>query len=92
MKKILCICICSLFAQWTNAQITPKWTEKAKKAVFSIITYDKDNKIKATGNGFYINEDGTALSDYTLFEGAERAVIITADGKESPVECISGVN
>lgn len=92
MKKILCICICSLFAQWTNAQVTPKWTEKAKKAVFSIITYDKDNKIKATGNGFYINEDGTALSDYTLFEGAERAVIITADGKESPVESISGVN
>ena len=53
MKKILCICICSLFAQWTNAQVTPKWTEKAKKAVFSIITYDKDNKMTVEQ---YINQ------------------------------------
>ena len=60
---------------------------KLKKAVFSIVTYDKDNKIKNTGNGFYINENGTALSDYTLFEGAERAVIINADSKE--IACIA---
>ena len=41
---------------------------KLKKAVFSIVTYDKDNKIKNTGNGFYINENGTALSDYTCLK------------------------
>lgn len=61
---------------------------KLKKAVFSIVTYDKDNKIKNTGNGFYINENGTALSDYTLFEGAERAVIINADSKNY-LYCVS---
>lgn len=92
MKRIVCICFCGLFAQWTIAQTAPKWLEKAKKAVFSIVAYDKDNKIKSTGNGFYISEDGMALSDYTLFEGAERAVIITADGKELPVESINGVH
>lgn len=92
MKKILWICICCLVSQWTTAQVTPKWAEKAKKAVFSIITYDKENKIKATGNGFYINADGTALSDYTLFEGADHATIITTDGKQQPVESISGAN
>ena len=92
MKRIVCICFCGLFAQWTIAQTAPKWIEKAKKAVFSIVAYDKDNKIKSTGNGFYISEDGMALSDYTLFEGAERAVIITADGKELPVESINGVH
>lgn len=92
MKKILWICICCLVSQWTTAQVTPKWAEKAKKAVFSIITYDKENKIKATGNGFYINANGTALSDYTLFEGADHATIITTDGKQQPVESISGAN
>lgn len=92
MRKLLLLCICSLFVQWATAQEMPKWAEKAKKAVFSIITYDKDNKMKGTGNGFYIGVDGTALSDYTLFEGAKRAVIITADGKEMEVESISGVN
>lgn len=92
MKKVLWICIYCLCAQWATAQVAPKWAEKAKKAVFSIITYDKDNKIKATGNGFYIGADGMALSDYTLFEGADHATIITADGKQQPVEAIAGAN
>ena len=77
MKKVLLILACGIAAQLSYAQATPKWAGKAKKAVFSIVTYDKDNKIKNTGNGFYINENGTALSDYTLFEGAERAVMRT---------------
>lgn len=84
--------MCCIFAQGVWAQAAPKWAEKAKKAVFSIITYDKDNKIKATGNGFYIDANGTALSDYTLFEGADHATIITADGKQQPVESIAGAN
>lgn len=83
---------CSLIARTGYAQVTPKWAEKAKKAVFSVVTYDKDNKIKNTGNGFYINTDGTALADYTLFEGAERAVIINADSRELPVLSIGGAN
>ena len=74
------------------AQDLPKWAAKARKAVFSVITYDKDNKIMNTGNGFYIDETGTAVSDYTLFKGADHAVIVTVDGKELPVKYIMGAN
>ena len=91
MKKTLWIITCCLIAQLASAQ-APKWAEKAKKAVFSIVTYDKKNKIKGTGNGFYIDAQGTALSDYSLFEGAERAVIINADGKQVEVNRILGAN
>ena len=45
-----------------------------------------------TGNGFYIDETGTAVSDYTLFKGADHAVIVTVDGKELPVKDIMGAN
>lgn len=92
MKKVLLILMCCMAIQSVHAQDTPKWADKAKKAVFSIVTYDKENKIKNTGNGFYINNNGTALSDYSLFEDAERAVIINADGKELPVTRIAGAN
>ena len=51
MKKVLLILACGIAAQLSYAQATPKWAGKAKKAVFSIVTYDKDNKIKNTGNG-----------------------------------------
>lgn len=91
MKRTLWIVTCALLAQMVSAQ-TPKWAANAKKAVFSIVTYDKDNNIKATGNGFYIDNQGTALSDYSLFEGASRAVIINANGKQQPVEAILGAN
>lgn len=91
MKKTLWIMTCALLAQMVSAQ-TPKWAANAKKAVFSIVTYDKDNNIKATGNGFYIDNQGTALSDYSLFEGADRAVIINSNGKQQPVEVILGAN
>ena len=91
MKKTLLIVTCAFLAQLVSAQ-TPKWAANAKKAIFSIVTYDKDNNIKATGNGFYIDNQGTALSDYSLFEGATRAVIINANGNQQPVEAILGAN
>lgn len=91
MKKTLLIVTCVCLAQLVSAQ-TPKWAANAKKAIFSIVTYDKDNNIKATGNGFYIDNQGTALSDYSLFEGATRAIIINANGNQQPVEAILGAN
>ena len=90
MKNILAGLLCCITLH-ANAQ-TPKWAEKAKKAVFSVVTYDDKNNIKGTGNGFYIGEDGTALSDYTLFDNAARAVVITANGKETPVTRLRGAN
>ena len=91
MKKTIWIMTCCFVAQLASAQ-APKWAEKAKKAVFSVVTYDKENKIKGTGNGFYIDAQGTALSDYTLFENAARAVVINADGKQQDVSRILGAN
>ena len=92
MKKAILLLACGIAVQSGMAQELPKWADKARKAVFSVITYDKDNKILNTGNGFYINANGTAVSDYSLFKGAERAVVVTADGKELPVTYILGAD
>ena len=91
-KKLLFIVLC-LLSQWTLAQKeAPKWVDKAKKAVFSVVTYDANNKLLNTGNGFFVSEDGVALSDYTLFKGAARAEIINFEGKQMPVKAILGAN
>ena len=92
MKKTIAILFCVMPFSVLLAQELPKWADKAKKAVFSIVTYTKDNQILSTGNGFYIDETGTGVSDYSLFKGAERAVIITANGKELPIKYIMGAN
>ena len=45
-----------------------------------------------TGNGFFVSEDGVALSDYALFKGAARAEIINTEGKRFQVLEIMGAN
>lgn len=94
MNKVLTLPLVLLFCliQESMAQQTPKWVEKAKRAVFSVVTYDKNDKMLNTGNGFFVSEDGLALSDYSLFKGAERAEIITSEGKQMPVGLILGAN
>ena len=91
MKKILFTLIALCMIQLGYAQ-APKWVEKAKRAVFSIITYDAEGKILNSGNGFFVTESGIALSDYSIFKGAQSAVIINADGKQMAVESILGAN
>ncbi len=90
-KNVLIFLLCILPLQWGMAQ-TPKWADKAKRAVFSIITYDKEDKMLRTGNGFFVTEEGIALSDFSLFEGAQRAVIVTSEGKQMNVDALLGAN
>lgn len=82
----LCLLICTTFAK------AQKWMNKAKKAVFSVIVYDKDAKILNTGNGFFIDNAGTAVSDFGLFKGAYSASVIDEKGKKYPVEFILGAS
>jgi tetratricopeptide (TPR) repeat protein len=79
--------------QWSmiNGQST-KWADKARHAVFSVVTYADDGKMLGTGNGFFVSEDGVALSDYALFKGASRAEIVNTDGKRLQVLEIMGAN
>lgn len=89
MKKYILLGALVGLAQGTWAQ---SWVSNAKKAVFSIVTYDKDGNILNNGNGFYIGTDGTALSDYKLFKGAYKATVIDADGQKNEVSYILGAN
>lgn len=90
-KKLLLMLTLCLLAQWSVAQ-APKWVDKAKRAVFSVVTYDQNDKILNTGNGFFVTEDGVALSDYALFRGAQRAVAVSSEGVQMPVQAIMGAN
>lgn len=89
--QLMALFACLLSASQLQAQ-APKWMEKARQAVFSVITYDAEGHIKGTGNAFFVSEEGVALSDYALFRGASRAVAINTQGVQMPVECILGAN
>lgn len=83
---MLCLLLCCTFAK------AQKWVNKAKKAVFSIVVYDKTEKILNTGNGFFIDNQGTAVSDFSLFKGAYSASVVDDKGKKYPVDFILGAS
>lgn len=91
IRYIFALCGALIVATSANAQ-SVKWFKKARKAQLNIVTYDANGQLLHTTNGFFINDDGTALSDYSSFKGATRAVAIDESGKEIPVTCIAGAS
>lgn len=80
-------CVCCM----ANAQ-PDKWVKKASKAVFTLKTFNAEGSLIGSGNGFFITTDGIAVSSYTPFRGAAKAVVIDAMGKEYEVKSIIGAN
>lgn len=91
MKKIILLIICCISLP-ALAQKAPKWMEKSKKAVITIHTFDKDNRKIGTTNGFFISENGEALSGYSVFKGASKATVTDSDGATYQVNAIIGAD
>ena len=90
LKKILLfIPICLLTLLPVSAQ---SWASKAVKSLLTLKTFAKDGTLLASSTGFFVGTDGEAVSSYAPFKGAQRAVVIDAQGKEYPVEFMLGAN
>ena len=70
----------------------PSWTKNASKSVFTLKTFAADGSLIASSNGFFTGSNGEAISNFTPFKGAARAVIIDASGKEMAVSAMIGAN
>ena len=94
--KVLCLVIgalpFSLFFLFPFSLSAQSWAKKAVNAVFTLKTFDANGTLLASSNGVFVGENGEAVSSFTPFKGASRAVVIDAQGKEMPVECLIGAN
>lgn len=91
MKRLFFMIGCMLLATVSYAQ-NPAWTKKAAQTVFTLKTFSADGSLLASVNGFFIDEQGQAVSSFAPFKNAQRAVIIDAQGKEMEVDCLIGYN
>lgn len=90
MRKTVMICCLLLSVAGCLAQ--PGWVKNASKSVFTLKTFSADGSLIASSNGFFTGANGEAVSNFTPFKGATRAVIIDSQGKELPVVSILGAN
>ena len=91
MKKILLLLIAFQLSIITSTA-QPSWAKKATKSVFTLKTFAADGSLIASSNGFFIGTNGEAVSSFSPFKGASRAIIIDSQGKEIEVVSILGAN
>ena len=77
----------TVLSSWAQA-----WSKKAAQAVFTLKTFKSDGTLLGSANGVFVSENGEAVSCFTPFRGADRAVVIDAQGKEWPVETMIGAS
>lgn len=93
MKRHFIITIISIAITTSTAFAQqPKWTKQAAKSVFTLKAFAADGTMTGSTNGFYIGESGEAVSSFTPFRGASKAIVIDAQGKEWDVEYLLGAN
>lgn len=92
MKRILFLVPFYLFTFIPLLAQSPSWTSKAVKSLLTVKTFSADGTLLASSTGFFIGTDGEAISSCAPFIGAQRAIVIDAQGKEFPVEQMLGAN
>lgn len=90
MKKMTIIGC--LLIMVTTAFAQPGWVKNASKSVFTLKTFSADGSLIASTNGFFTGTNGEAVSSFSPFKGASKAVIIDSQGKEFQVTGILGAN
>ena len=90
-RRVIGVLLLYLFS-FIPSYAQPSWVKKATKSVFTVKTFSKDGSLIGSTNGFFVGTDGEAISNFSPFKGASRAVIIDASGKEMNVDCILGAD
>ncbi len=92
MKRIFLIIPLFFITVLPLSAQNPSWAKKAADAVFTLKTFKADGTLLGSANGFFVGENGEAVSSFAPFRDAHHAVVIDAEGKEWPVETIMGAN
>src|SRR5574344_651186 len=88
MKKTL-FTIGIILVGLTSCQKSLKQIIKdTEDATFIIYTYDEFGSPNGSGSGFFIDSEGTGITNYHVLEGSVKAIIKTADEQEYEIDSV----
>ncbi len=88
LKLIFCLSLFSFMAinfSVLSQDSLPEIIKKIETSIIVVLTYDWEGKLLGQGTGFFINENGEAITNRHVLEGAVRAEVKTIDGKIYPI-------
>ncbi|MBM4273910.1 MAG: tetratricopeptide repeat protein [Deltaproteobacteria bacterium] len=60
--------------------------------MLQVFAYDAEDKLLRTGSGYFVSPEGRFLTAWQVLLGASRAMVMTAEGKEYPVQIVVAGN
>lgn len=89
MKPLM---LCTLLIALAMVQKVQAADQPAARTVLNVFTYRADGSLIGNTYGFFIQDNGTAITSYRLFVGAARAEVIDAHGNKLAVHRILGAS
>lgn len=87
MKKILLAFVFFFIISTSNSQNNlPEIISNSEKAVFIVQSYDKNGNLLKFGTGFFIDENGTCITNYHVFENSSIIKVVTINNLSYPVK------
>lgn len=83
--------VAGLFMMPVAVAQTPT-VKKCAQSVFSLTTFNDDGTVHSSSHGVFTGAAGEAVAMWHIFQGASRAVIIDAKGKQYDVDVMIGVS
>jgi len=70
-----------------RAVVTP-----LQQSVVTVAVFDMDGDLTKIGSGFFIDDQGTLVTNFHVLDGAYKAVVKTADGEKYPISTVIAQN
>lgn len=81
-----------LHAPFASVKAQPTPVKKAATQVFTLTTFNADGSIHGSSHGVFTGKNGEAVAMWHPFNGAARAVVVDAKGKQYDVDVMVGVS
>lgn len=89
MSKIITILSVCLLVFLTSCQRSLQdIIEDTKQATVTVYTFDEYGSPFGSGSAFFIDKNGTAITNFHVLDGATKATVKTFDGKEFEVDSV----
>jgi tetratricopeptide (TPR) repeat protein len=64
----------------------PTMIKRIEPSIIVLLTYSKEGRLLGQGTGFFVTQDGDAITNYHVLQDASRAEVRMSDGKVYPVK------
>jgi tetratricopeptide (TPR) repeat protein len=84
-----CIAGCTvIMAPTQQPSRVRQWVAPVRQSVATVVAFNLDGEIAAIGSGFFIDRNGTLVTNYHVLEDSYRAEIKTAVGERYPITAV----